>query len=228
MLSVDNFEEQLQEEYGKIFDNISHFRARKRKHRVHTRGNGECGENLCLTTSYKIDEDKAELQGDDSVQTTDRATAEQDNDRTLKTLQSQKEHHQNGVNPPENEYENCSLYEKVAMDLETVFNKYMMVNQDPGSEKSVKGENNDEASLDVQKITDITEREKAMLRNEITYKTVRTKNDTLYIWTAMCRRNSLEDENVRFSVKFISNDIVTRITAKIQRESCELFIKILT
>ena len=67
------------------------------------------------------------------------------------------------------------------MDLETVFNKYMMINQDPGSEKSFEGEKNAEDSLNVR---NITEREKAMLRNEMTYKTVRTKNDTLYIWTA--------------------------------------------
>jgi len=183
MLSVDNFEEQLQEEYGKIFDNISYFRAKKRKHRFHERGNGGCENNHCLATSYEIDEDKAEL-SDRSVQTTDRTTSEQDKYTSLKTLHYQKELQQNGVNPLANESKTCSLYEKVAMDLETVFNKYMMVNHDPDREKSFEGEGNDEATLDVRNKTDITEREKAMLGNEITYKTVQTKNDTLYIWTA--------------------------------------------
>lgn len=183
MLSVDNFEEQLQEEYGKIFDNISYFRARKRKHRFHERRNSECGKSPCLSACHKIDEEKAELHGDESVQTTDITTAEQDKYRSLKTLHCQKEH-QNGVNPTESESKNCSLYEKVAMDLETVFNKYMMVNQDPDGEKSFEGEKNAEATLDVRNKTDITEREKAMLRNEMTYKTVQSKNDTLYIWTA--------------------------------------------
>lgn len=178
MLSVDNFEEQLREEYGKIFDNISYFRARRRKHRFHERGNAERGKDLCLATSY---EDMFALQDrDESMQTTDKTTAEQGKCRSIKTLHCQKEH-QNEVNAPENESKNCSLYEKVAMDLETVFNKYMMINQDPGSEKSFEGEKNAEDSLNVQ---NITEREKAMLRNEMTYKTVRTKNDTLYIWTA--------------------------------------------
>ena len=180
MLSVDNFEEQLQEEYGKIFENISYFRARKRKHRFHERGNGECGKAVCSPTSCRRDEDKVELQGNE----TDKTTAEQGKYRSLKTLDCQKEH-QNRVNSPENESKSCSLYEKVAMDLETVFNKYMMINQDPGNEKSFEGEKNAEASLNVRNVTgDMTEREKAMLRNEITYKTVRTKNDTLYIWTA--------------------------------------------
>ena len=183
MLFVDNFEEQLQEEYGKIFDNISYFRARKRKHRFHERENGECENNLCLATSYKIDEDKTELQSDESVQPADTATAEQDKYRSLKTLHCEKEY-ENAVNPLENESKACSLYEKVAMDLETVFNKYMMVNQDPDSEKSFEGEANDEATLEVRNKTDVTEREKALLRKEITYKTVQTKNDTLYIWTA--------------------------------------------
>ena len=185
MLFVDNFEEQLQEEYGKIFDNISYFRARKQKHRFHERENGESEtDKPCLATSYKIEEDKTELQGEESVQTADRATAEQDKYRSLKTLPCDKEH-ENGVNPPENESSKiCSLYEKVAMDLETVFNKYMMVNQDPDSEKSFEGEANDEATLDARNKTEVTEREKALLRKEITYKTVQTKNDTLYIWTA--------------------------------------------
>ena len=180
MFSVDNFEEQLQEEYGKIFDNISYFRARKQKHCFHERGSGECGKNVC---SARIEEDKVELQGNETVQTTDRTTAEQDKYASLKTLHCQKEH-QNGANSPENESENCSLYEKVAMDLETVFNKYMMISQDSGNEKRLEGEKNAEASLNVRNVTDKTEGEKAMLRNEITYKTVRTKNDTLYIWTA--------------------------------------------
>jgi len=182
MLSVDNFEEQLQEEYGKIFDNISYFRARKRKHRFHERQNGGCENNHCLATFYKIDEDKAES-SDKSEQTTDRTTSEQDKYRSLKTLHYQKEQ-QNGVSPLANESKTCSLYEKVAMDLETVFNKYMKVDQDPDSEMSFEGEGNDKATLDVRNKTDITKREKAMPRNEITYKTVQTKNDTLYIWTA--------------------------------------------
>ena len=213
MLSVDNFEEQLQEEYGKIFNNISYFRARKRKYRFHKRGNSEyeknpcsetsykvdegstellgdkavqseCGKNQCSATSYKVDEGSAELLGDKAVQTIDRATAQKDKYRRFKTQLHWQKEHQNGVNPPENESKNCSLYEKIAMDLETVFNKYMMVNQDPGSEECFKGEKNAETTMDVRKVTNITEREKAMLRNEITYKTVQTKNDTLYIWTA--------------------------------------------
>ena len=213
MLSVDNFEEQLQEEYGKIFNNISYFRARKRKYRFHERGNSEyeknpcsetsykvdegstellgdkavqseCGKNQCSATSYKVDEGSAELVGDKVVQTIDRATAQKDKYRRFKTQLHWQKEHQNGVNPPENESKNCSLYEKIAMDLETVFNKYMMVNQDPGSEECFKGEKNDETTMDVWNVTNITEREKAVLRNEITYKTVQTKNDTLYIWTA--------------------------------------------
>lgn len=181
MLSVDNFEEQLQEEYGKIFNNISYFRARKRKYRFHELGNGEC-----LVTSYKIDEGRADLLSDELLaESTDNTSAEQDmintdKYRSLKTRHLQKEG-QNGENPLENESKNCSLYEKVAMDLETVFNKYMTINPDPGSEKSLDGEENAEGTLDE---TDISEREKAILRNEITFKTVRTKNDTLYIWTA--------------------------------------------
>lgn len=213
MLSVDNFEEQLQEEYGKIFNNISYFRARKRKYRFHERGNSEyeknpcsetsykvdegstellgdkaaqseCGKNQCSATSYKVDEGSAELLGDKAVQTIDRATAQKDKYRRFKTQLHWQKEHQNGVNPPENESKNCSLYEKIAMDLETVFNKYMMVNQDPGREECFKGEKNAETTMNVRKVTNITEREKAMLRNEITYKTVQTKNDTLYIWTA--------------------------------------------
>ena len=181
MLSVDNFEEQLQEEYGKIFDNISYFRARKRKHRFHERGNGECGKNVRSVTSYRVDEDKVELQGDESVQTTDHGIeAEQDKSRSLKTLHCQKAH-QIEVNSPDNDSDNCSLYEKVAMDLETVFSKYMTINQDPGSGKSFEGEKSAETRLNVRTIT---EREKTILRNEMTYKTIRTKNDTLYIWTA--------------------------------------------
>ena len=270
MLSSDNFEDQLQEEYGKIFNNISYFRARKQKYRFHERGNSECGKNPCLETSYKVDEakpellggkavqsecgknqcsatsykvdegsaellgdkavqsecgknpcsatcykvdegstellgDKAvqsecgknprsdtcykvdegstELLGDKAVQPIDRATAQKDKYRRFKSQLHWKEH-QNGVNPPENESKDCSLYEKIAMDLETVFNKYMMVNQGPGSEECFKGEKNAETTMDVRNVTNITEREKAMLTNEITYKTVQTKNDTLYIWTA--------------------------------------------
>ena len=271
MLSSDNFEDQLQEEYGKIFNNISYFRARKQKYRFHERGNSECGKNPCLETSYKVDEakpellgdkavqsecgknpcsatcykvdegntellgdkavqsecgknqcsatsykvdegsaellgDKAvqsecgknpcsdtcykvdegseELLGDKAVQTIDRTTAQKDKYRRFKTQLHRQKEHQNGVNPPPNEPKNCSLYEKIAMDLETVFNKYMMVNQDPGSEECFKGEKNAETTMDVRNVANITEHEKAMLRNEITYKTVQTKNDTLYIWTA--------------------------------------------
>ena len=114
---------------------------------------------------------------------TDRTTAEQDKCRRLKTLHWQKEH-QNGVNPPEIESKNCSLYEKVAMDLETVFNKYMLIKPDPDNEKRFKGEKNAEVGLDAPNEVDLTDREKASLRKEMTYKTVRTKNDTLYIWTA--------------------------------------------
>lgn len=185
MDSADDFEEKLQEEYGTIFNNIAYIRERKRKHRVRERENGKHVKNYCLTASYKKNEGKVELLNDELPQTT--ATLEQDmintNKRTSsKTVRWQMEG-EKGVSPLDSESRNCSLYEKVAMDLETVFNKYMTINPNPASEKSLEGEKSPETTLDAPN-EHITEREKATLRNEIKYKTIHTKNDTLYIWTA--------------------------------------------
>lgn len=188
MLSVDDFEEELQGEYGKIFNNIAYIRAKKRKHRVHERGDGKIGKNPCLVTSYKKEEGKAEILSDELSQTTDKlqSTSEQDIINTNKSTSSTKTDQcsRKGLNPQENESRDCLLYDKVAKDLEAVFNKYMLINSNPDSGDSLEGERNPEITLDVTNES-YAEREKPTPpRNQIKYKTVHTKNDILYIWTA--------------------------------------------
>lgn len=192
MLSVDDFEEELQEEYGKIFNNIAYIREKKRKYRVRQRENGKNGKNDSLTTYYKNDKGNVEILKNELTQTTDKLESQtvkqnainRDESTGSKTVRWQMEGEE-GLNHSESESRNSSLYEKIAMDLETVFNKHKMICPSPTSKKSLEGEKKLEtAALDVPPNEHGTDREKAALRNEIKFKTVHTKNDTLYIWTA--------------------------------------------
>ena len=189
MHSVDDFEEKLQEEYGTIFNNIAYIRERKRKNRGRERENSKNGKIYCLTTSYKKNEGKVEPLSDEFQQTTDKLESQSSEKDTISKRANSKSVHwqmesQREVNLPESESKDSSLYEKVAMDLETVFNRYMAINPNCISESGdLEGEKNPKRTMKIPN-ENCTERETATLQNEIKYKTVHTKNDTLYIWTA--------------------------------------------
>lgn len=196
MIYVDDFEEELREEYGKIFDNIAYIRARKRKDRAYEQENMN---SFLPDSSYKNRhkryEEKTELRRDESpVQSTNRlksSTVQVAMNTKHKTgsksvgpeIESGKDANLSGESESQTFQSDSSLYDKVAQDLETVFNNYVMMNSNSFSKESMPGEENTENNLDFPN-ENCAEKEKRTLRNEIKYKIVHTKNDTLHIWTA--------------------------------------------
>lgn len=203
MIYVDDFEEELREEYGKIFDNIAYIRARKRKDRACEQENGKNGNSFVPDSSYKNRhkryEEKTELRSDKTpaaaVQSTNRlksSTVLEAMNTKHKTssksvgpeIERGKDANLSGESESQTFQSDSSLYDKVAQDLETVFNNYALMNSNPFSEGSMEGEKNPENSLDQFPNENCVEKKKRTPRDEIKYKIVHTKNDTLHIWTA--------------------------------------------
>ena len=180
MLSIDSFEKELQEEYGKIFNNIEGIKTAKKR---------QCSKKdpRLLPTSYKMKErHKTHVQ--------DRAEEQEPTFQLMnsKKIQSYEEscagkggEKRKGVESLEKaEGKKCTLYDKAATDLEAVFNKYMMIDSNTVRTNTLEAEKNpDTGNLDDINPSHTSARDET-LGTQIRFKTVHTRNDTLYIWTA--------------------------------------------
>lgn len=192
MLYVDDFEEELQEEYGKIFHNIAYIRATKLGGRELDNPRKDKKEDILsqATSREKRYEEDIELRRDKcTVQGTNRS----ESDIMLEAMNtkplSPKAESTKVTNPSESESQTFrsdpTLYEKVAQDLETLFSGCPMLNPNVYSfnEEGGEVEKNTENSLDLPH-KNCVKMKRRTPRNEIEHKIVHTRNDTLHIWTA--------------------------------------------
>ncbi|PFX19021.1 hypothetical protein AWC38_SpisGene16586 [Stylophora pistillata] len=134
MLYADDFEEELREEYGKIFHNIAYIRARKLGDRENNPRKDKKEDILSQATSYeKRYEEDIELRRDKwPVQGANRWESDIMSDGVNTKPLSPKAQSAKDTGPWEGESQTFqsdpSLYEKVAQDLETVFSRCAMVN----------------------------------------------------------------------------------------------------
>ena len=181
MLSTNAFEEELREEYGKIFNNIAEIKAAKKRKLS--------DKNPCLLpTSYTADKEKrpeAKLlsQASSKQDFTSEATQSNGNIQVecykdvlaAKRIERPKRFNSKARDKKLKEPSKSLLYDKVAMDLEAVFNKRMM------NDLSTVRRN----TMDVKKEFQGQNAPRDETQGtQIQYKTVHTKNDTLYIWIA--------------------------------------------
>ena len=185
MLSIDAFEEEFREEYGKIFNNVLGVKASKK------RKSSEKTDSCVLPTSYKKEE-RHKTDWLSQVSSRKGSTSEVKKGRKitaqcyensfagqriggLKRVKSRKKERSN----------NFPLYEKVAMDLEAVFNKHMMISSNTEDKNNMEREENFVSAPEFGNTPGQTwARNDARGKPLLRYKTVHTKNDTLYIWTA--------------------------------------------
>ena len=187
MLYVDDFEEELQEEYGKIFHNIAYIRATKLGGKELNNPRKDKKEDIlsqAISREKRYEED-IELRRDNCpVQGTNRS----ESDIMLEAMNT-KPLHPKVTSPSESESQTFrsdpTLYEKVAQDLETLFSGCAMLNPNVYSfnEEGGEVEKNTENSLDLHH-KNCVKMKRRTPRNEIEHKIVHTRNDTLHIWTA--------------------------------------------
>lgn len=180
MFSIDSFEEELREEYGKIFNNIVEIKAAKK------RSSGKKTDPCLLQTSCVEGRLKTDPQASRKQKTASEgrnmkknlvngaggSISAKNNEKRKKDKAFQKDTTDKSL-----------VYEKVAMDLEAVFNKQMTADFNTvRSRNSCGDEKSSNSGLHVssQSFTGNTTVDDTQIR----YKTVHTRNDTLYIWTA--------------------------------------------
>ena len=186
MLSTDEFEEELQVEYGKIFNNIAGIKTAKRRKSDEKKIDRPC---LSRPTSCKEEEGKTEMlpQASDEHELTSEVT----NGRKIEAECSEdlfvgkRKVGRRKAKSAKKEANKSLLYERVAIDLEAVFNKYMMIDSNTVQGRDLKVDTNSNTGLyDALSQHLAGGDNKAVASTQIRYKTVHTKNDTLYIWTA--------------------------------------------
>lgn len=180
MLSINSFEEEIREEYGKIFSNIAEIKAAKK-----SRLSNE--HPLSVRTTFTEKEKLYEARREQELSGKQEVIPEAIN--SDRKIQVSERYHETSV-IQRNEGRKTSKvrdrevrrssrhlpYDKVAMDLEAFFNKHMVI--DPGnSHKRVAFETGKE-------LENIKNGQEEAQHTQIRYKTVHTRKDTLHIWIA--------------------------------------------
>ena len=187
MLSADAFEEELQVEYGKIFNNIAGIKIAKRR-----KSDEKKLDRPCLSRPTSCEEEKAKTemlsQASDEHELTSEPVA---NGRKIEAectedlFVGKRKVGRRKAKSAKKETSKSLLYERVAMDLEAVFNKYMMIDSNTVQGRDLRVDKNSNAGLDDAPRQNLAWGDnKAVASTQIRYKTVHTKNDTLHIWTA--------------------------------------------
>ena len=186
MLSNDAFGEELQGEYGKIFNITGTKTANKQKF-----DETETIDQPCLSqpTSYKEEDGKTKMLSEASDE--HEVTSEVTNDRKIEAechedlFVGKRKVGRRKAKSVKKEASKGLLYERVAMDLEAVFNKYMMINSNSVQGRDLRVDKNSNTGLEDAASQDLAgDDNKAVPGKQIRYKTVHTENDTLYICTA--------------------------------------------
>lgn len=180
MLSINSFEEELREEYGKIFSNIAEIKAAKKRrlsdeHPLSVRQS--------FTEKEKLFEARREqeLSGKQEVipEAINSYRKIQVSERYHETPVIQRTEGQKTSKVRDREVRRSSRhlpYDKVAMDLEAFFNKHMVMDS---------GSSHTSAAYETEKeLENIKSGLDEAQHTQIRYKTVHTRKDTLYIWIA--------------------------------------------
>ena len=180
MLSINSFEEELREEYGKIFSNIAEIKAAKKRrlsdeHPLSVRQS--------FTEKEKLYEARREqeLSGEQEVipEAINSYRKIQVSERDHETPVIQRTEGQKTPKLRDREVRRSSRhlpYDKVAMDLEAFFNKHMVMDS---------GSSHTSAAFETGKeLENIKNGRDEAQHTQIRYKTVHTRKDTLYIWIA--------------------------------------------
>ena len=180
MLSINSFEEELREEYGKIFSNIAEIKAAKKRrlsdeHPLSVRQS--------FTEKEKLYEARREqeLSGKQEVipEAINSYRKIQVSERDHETLVIQRTEGRKISKVRDREVGRSSRhlpYDKVAMDLEAFFNKHMVIDS---------GSSHTSAAYETEKeLENIKSGRDEAQHTQIRYKTVHTRKDTLYIWIA--------------------------------------------
>lgn len=184
MLSINSFEEELREEYGKIYSNIAQIKA-ARKRRL--------SDQHPLSVGPSFTEKEKTYEARREQQLSGKQEVIRDAINSYRKIQVSERYHETPV-IQENEGRKTSKvrdtevrqssrhfpYDKVAMDLEAFFNKHMVI--DSGSSQSAAFETGKE--LENIKNGNVPRDEVQLQHAQIRYKTVHTRKDTLYIWVA--------------------------------------------
>lgn len=180
MLSINSFEEELREEYGKIFSNIAEIKAAKKRrlsdeHPLSVRQS--------FTEKEKLYEARREqeLSGKQEVipEAINSYRKIQVSERDHETPVIQRTEGQKTSKVRDREVRRSSRhlpYDKVATDLEAFFNKHMVIDS---------GSSHTSAAFETEKeLENIKSGRDEAQHAQIRYKTVHTRKDTLYIWIA--------------------------------------------
>lgn len=187
MLSADAFEEELQVEYGKIFNNIAGIKIAKRR-----KSDERKLDRPCLSRPTSCEEEKGKTDMLSQASDEHELTSEVANGKKIEAECSEdlfvgkRKVGRRKAKSAKKEASKSFLYERVVMDLEAVFNKYMMIDSNAVQGRDSRVDKNSNAGLDDAPSQHLARdiNNKAVASTQIRYKTVHTKNDTLHIWTA--------------------------------------------
>ena len=180
MLSINSFEEELREEYGKIFSNIAEIKAAKKR-----RLSDE--HLLSVRQSFTEKEKLYEARREQEVSGKQEVIPEAIN--SYRKIQVSERYHETPViqrtegrktsKVRDREVRRSSRhlpYDKVAMDMEAFFHKHMAIDS---------GSSHTSAAFETEKeLENIKSGRDEAQHTQIRYKTVHTRKDTLYIWIA--------------------------------------------
>lgn len=181
MLSINSFEEELREEYGKIFSNIAEIKAAKKR-----RLSDE--HLLSVRQSFTEKEKLYEARREQELSGKQEVIPEAIN-MSYRKIQVSERYHETPViqrtegrktsKVRDREVRRSSRhlpYDKVAMDMEAFFHKHMAIDS---------GSSHTSAAFETEKeLENIKSGRDEAQHTQIRYKTVHTRKDTLYIWIA--------------------------------------------